>query len=128
MTNIVREDNPRLPEDSLYKPVEEGWLFRVTSSVKDTMHVDDYAKSVVAQVVKPRWRQPLWLWKGHFSWMSWFLYTFTWKGFTVSIYIWSGQESKSRVWANSEIQDSIISRRFKLNRLSALLKKQKKGL
>lgn len=40
---------------------------------------DEYARSVVKQVMMPDWRKPVWYWQGNFSGWVWLINTFLWK-------------------------------------------------
>lgn len=68
----VKEDNPRLPTDSLFLPVEKFWQQRVTQSQSGSMDTTVYAKKVVGMIVKKN--RPLWFWAGHKSFTVWLTY------------------------------------------------------
>ncbi|KAK3936137.1 hypothetical protein QBC46DRAFT_357698 [Diplogelasinospora grovesii] len=61
-TNILKRDyNRRLPEDSIYKPLEEPFANHVTRT-PNTTRPEVYARSVVAEV--RRKKPSAWLWTG----------------------------------------------------------------
>ncbi|KAM3512742.1 hypothetical protein MY11210_003616 [Beauveria gryllotalpidicola] len=73
-SNIVRE-NPSLPSDSLYMPIESFWRHRTQMSNGDeSMAADVYARSVVRMIESKK--RPLRFWAGAKSTLVWLLYTF----------------------------------------------------
>ena len=81
-SNIVRQLDPELPPNSLYRPIHEFWLKRVhVSQEAQPMDTAAYAESVVRQVAA-RTRRP-WFWQGTYAWICWAMNTFLWKGYSV---------------------------------------------
>ncbi|KAJ5449524.1 short chain dehydrogenase, partial [Penicillium daleae] len=73
-SNMVRENNPSLPENSRYIHVEKFWLQRVNLSQNGAMERDKYARKVVNMIHKKK--KPIWLWSGGSASLAWFLYYF----------------------------------------------------
>ncbi|KAJ5090447.1 hypothetical protein N7532_009131 [Penicillium argentinense] len=97
-----------LQPNSLYLPIEEEYMRRVTHSQHNAMPNENYARSVVAQVLYGsapwRWLWPwaqgrkTWIWEGHRSWLIWFL---------------------SGGWAWSGLFGRIMTKMFKLWKIKA---------
>lgn len=80
-SNIAREARS-LPEDSYYIPISEEYQRRLTHSQEGAMPSEEYAKSVVAKVLKSN--PPKWVWEGNKAWLVWFATSFFPKGLLVS--------------------------------------------
>jgi len=76
-TNIARHGTTLRP-GSIYTPILDFFHKRVTDSQDGAMDRDAYARSVVAQVMKPDWRKPAWFWEGNKAKVVWFIWTFLW--------------------------------------------------
>ncbi|RPB06119.1 NAD(P)-binding protein [Choiromyces venosus 120613-1] len=76
-TNIARHGTT-LRQGSIYMPILDFFHKRVKDSQDGAMDRDVYARSVVAQVMKPDWRKPAWFWKGNKASIVWFIRTFLW--------------------------------------------------
>jgi len=76
-TNLARHGTTLQP-GSIYMPILDFFHKRVTDSQDGAMDRDVYARSVVAQVMKPDWRKPIWFWKGNKATLVWFVRTFLW--------------------------------------------------
>ncbi|KAG0642211.1 hypothetical protein HOY80DRAFT_1037713 [Tuber brumale] len=76
-TNIARHGTTLRP-GSIYMPILDFFHKRVTNSQDGAMDRDAYARSVVAQVMKPDWRKPAWFWEGNKAILVWFIRTFLW--------------------------------------------------
>jgi len=72
-SNIARTHRT-LPQDSIYLPLQDEYERRLTHSQANGMPNEDYARSVVSQVLRypPRDR----IWEGGKSWLVWFAHTF----------------------------------------------------
>ncbi|KAI9802896.1 MAG: hypothetical protein M1825_002127 [Sarcosagium campestre] len=60
-----------LPEGSLYAPINDAYQNRLTHSQQNGIATDEYAKSVVDQILKPS--PAKWIFEGGKSWVVWFL-------------------------------------------------------
>ncbi|KAG0135283.1 hypothetical protein HOY82DRAFT_601053 [Tuber indicum] len=76
-TNLARHGTTLRP-GSIYTPILDFFHKRVTDSQDGAMDRDAYARSVVAQVMKPDWRKPAWFWEGNKAKVVWFIRTFLW--------------------------------------------------
>ncbi|CUS10661.1 unnamed protein product [Tuber aestivum] len=76
-TNIARHGTTLRP-GSIYMPILDFFHKRVTDSQDGAMNRDAYARSVVAQVMKPDWRKPAWFWNGNKATIVWLMRTFLW--------------------------------------------------
>lgn len=65
-----------LKDDSLYLEIKDDYERRVVHSQDGAMDTDVYAKGVVAEAVKAKWRRKKWVWKGNRSFLVWFLSSF----------------------------------------------------
>ncbi|OAA51569.1 oxidoreductase [Metarhizium rileyi] len=82
-SNIMNHFDRVLPENSLYKPVEDVFVQRLRfSQTRGTMDTHVYAKKIVREALKGEgwlggWlgRTPDWYWAGGFSYGAWILYT-----------------------------------------------------
>ncbi|KAK7544082.1 short chain dehydrogenase/reductase [Phyllosticta citribraziliensis] len=72
-SNIAREAR-QLPENSYYIPISQEYQRRLTHSQEGAMPNEEYAKSVVAKVLKPN--PPKWVWEGNMAWIVWFATSF----------------------------------------------------
>ena len=61
-SNIARTERS-LPEDSIYIPVNEEYQRRLKHSQESQFSNEQYAQSVVTQVLKPN--PPFWFWEGY---------------------------------------------------------------
>lgn len=83
-SNIMNHFDRLLPDNSLYKPVEDVFMQRLRfSQTRGTMDTNEYAKKIVTQALKGEgwlggWfgRTPDWYWAGGFSYGGWILNTF----------------------------------------------------
>lgn len=83
-SNIMNHFDRTLPEDSLYKPVEDVFVQRLRfSQTRGTMDTHSYARKIVKQTLRGEgWlgglfgRTPDWYWAGGFSYGAWILSTF----------------------------------------------------
>lgn len=83
-SNIMNHFDRVLPENSLYKPVEDVFVQRLRfSQTRGTMDTHVYARKIVRQALKGEgwlggWfgRTPDWYWAGGFSYGAWILGTF----------------------------------------------------
>ena len=64
----------KLPEDSLYLPVNDEYQKRATHGEDGCMSAEDFAKSVVSQVLVKTPKK--WIWEGSNCWTVWFMDTF----------------------------------------------------
>ncbi|KAJ9619681.1 NADPH-dependent 1-acyl dihydroxyacetone phosphate reductase [Taxawa tesnikishii (nom. ined.)] len=68
-----------LKDDSIYLPIEEGYMRRQQHSQEVGMPNERYAKSVVGQVLgRPGKKE---IWEGNMSWLVWFANAFLPRGF-----------------------------------------------
>ncbi|KAK2592011.1 NADPH-dependent 1-acyl dihydroxyacetone phosphate reductase [Conoideocrella luteorostrata] len=82
-SNIMNHFDRALPEDSLYKPVEDVFVQRLRfSQTKGTVDTHAYAEQIVKQALKGEgwlggWfgRTPDWYWAGGFSYGAWIVST-----------------------------------------------------
>ncbi|KAG5923151.1 hypothetical protein E4U42_005041 [Claviceps africana] len=82
-SNIMNHIDRLLPEDSLYKPVEDVFTQRLRfSQTRGTMDTQVYARAIVKQALRGEgwlggWfgRTPDWYWAGGFSYTAWTLST-----------------------------------------------------
>ena len=65
-----------LKDDSLYLEIKNDYERRLVHSQDGAMDTDAYAKSVVAEAVKAKWRRRKWVWRGNRSFLIWFLSSF----------------------------------------------------
>jgi 1-acylglycerone phosphate reductase len=65
-----------LPKDSLYLDIVDDFERRLVHSQDGAMKNDIYARSVVAESLRPAWRQRKWLWSGNKTFLVWFVRTF----------------------------------------------------
>ena len=72
-SNISRTQRT-LPEDSIYLPLAEEYEARLTHSQANGIPNEQYARSVVSQVLRKPNRDIIW--EGGKSWLVWFVYTF----------------------------------------------------
>lgn len=82
-SNIARESR-KLPENSYYIPIAQEYQRRLTHSQEGAMPNEEYAKSVVAKVLKPS--PPKWVWEGNKAWLMWFVTSFFPKAILDSIF------------------------------------------
>ncbi|KAH0601835.1 hypothetical protein MHUMG1_00714 [Metarhizium humberi] len=83
-SNIMNHFDRVLPENSLYRPVEDVFVQRLRfSQTRGTMDTHVYAKKIVKEALKGEgWfgglfgRTPDWYWAGGFSYGAWILDTF----------------------------------------------------
>lgn len=68
----------KLPENSLYLPIEGYFKKRQGYSNANAITREEYARQVVREVGRKKGSR--WIWKGYFAWTCWFLFTFFWKG------------------------------------------------
>jgi 1-acylglycerone phosphate reductase len=62
-----------LPDNSLYLEIREGYERRTTHSQQGAMATESYVRGVVAEALKPAWRQKKWLWRGNMALTVWFV-------------------------------------------------------
>ncbi len=74
-SNIARTGRI-LAKDSLYLDINEDFQRRVSHSQDGAMGNETYAKGVVAEALKPAWRQKKWLWRGNKALLVWFASSF----------------------------------------------------
>jgi 1-acylglycerone phosphate reductase len=74
-SNIARTHRI-LPKDSLYLDIVDDFERRLVHSQDGAMKNDIYARSVVAETLRPTWRQRKWLWSGNKTFLVWFVRTF----------------------------------------------------
>ena len=90
-SNISAHVTRVLPEDSVYGPLEANYMRRQGHSQEGAMLNEDYAESVVKQIVPGAGPWPLrwlvrdarrnWIWEGNKSWVVYFLAGgYTWSG------------------------------------------------
>ncbi|PVH96179.1 NAD(P)-binding protein [Periconia macrospinosa] len=69
----ISDAKKRLPPNSLYLSMEEGYLLRQGNSQTTAMPTETYAREVVGDLLNPSTKR--WLWRGHRSslvrWLSW---------------------------------------------------------
>jgi 1-acylglycerone phosphate reductase len=70
-SRIARTDRV-LPDDSLYLEIKGDFERRVKHSQEGAMATEKYATGVVAEALKPAWRQRKWMWRGHMTLAVWF--------------------------------------------------------
>lgn len=112
-TNINLQVDRELPEDSLYRPIEDVYKWRLTFSRETPSSVspETYAKRLVRDALKPDW--PIWL-RGLLS-----LGRPDWHYFGgLAKLVWLG--SCVGEW----VGDVIIYRMFKLGKLEGMLRRQ----
>lgn len=109
-TNITAR--PRtLPDDSLYKKIEDIYQWRLTFSKKTaSMEPRDYAEDVVTNALKPEW--PLWL-RTWFGRPDWHYY-----GGMAGITYWGS--TLGGEW----LVDTIIFRMFKMKTFADMLRRE----
>lgn len=73
ISNIARTHRT-LPEDSIYWPIAEEYERRLTHSQASGIPNEQYARSVVSQVLRHPSRDKIW--EGGKSWLVWFVSTF----------------------------------------------------
>ncbi len=61
-----------LPEESLYRDIAEDFQRRVSHSQEGAMGNEQYAAGVVRQVLRPKFVQRKWYWRGSKTWLVWF--------------------------------------------------------
>ncbi|KAL1311112.1 hypothetical protein AAFC00_001317 [Neodothiora populina] len=72
-SNIARVDRV-LPEDSIYLPINSDYLRRTKHSQEVGMVTEEYAKSVVSQLLHSPQKKVIW--EGSKSWLVWFASSF----------------------------------------------------
>jgi 1-acylglycerone phosphate reductase len=100
-SNIARTHR-LLPEGSLYLPIADAYERRLKHSQEGAMSNEEYARGVVAAALKKTPKK--WLWRGNKSFLVWF----------VSKYV--------GLW----LFDLMLPRMFKLDKLKAIVRGQKK--
>lgn len=73
ISNISRTHRT-LPEDSIYLPLAAEYEGRQTQSQANGIPNEQYAKSLVSQVLN--WPSRVMIWEGGKSWLIWFVHTF----------------------------------------------------
>jgi 1-acylglycerone phosphate reductase len=73
VSNIARTDR-NLPRDSIYIPIEEDYRRRLTHSQSSGIPNEQYAKSVVSQLLASPKKDTIW--EGGKVWLVWFALTF----------------------------------------------------
>ncbi|KAJ3496339.1 hypothetical protein NLG97_g2728 [Lecanicillium saksenae] len=71
-SNLVREEKPDLPADSLYTSVQEAFHKRLVSGQDQGMDTETYARHVVGMIQKKT--KPRTFWSGGGAFPVWFLY------------------------------------------------------
>ncbi|KAL0632891.1 NADPH-dependent 1-acyl dihydroxyacetone phosphate reductase [Maublancomyces gigas] len=97
--------NRDLRPDSLYLPILEFYQARASTSQVNAQPTDEYARSVVKQVMMPDWRKPVWYWQGNFSGWVWLINTFLWKSaFDYGMMRTFGLLGLGRKWAAEKME------------------------
>jgi 1-acylglycerone phosphate reductase len=74
---MIKNLDAKLPDDSVYLPIEAFYKKRLGYSNKNSIPAEEYAKQVVTSI--GRVSGSGWIWKGYFASACWFLHTFFWR-------------------------------------------------
>lgn len=94
-----------LKDDSLYLEIKDDYERRLVHSQDGAMDTDVYAKGVVAEAVKAKWRRKKWVWKGNRSFLVWFFSSFV----------------------GGWVFDLVLPRMFGLDKLKSVFKRKRKS-
>lgn len=113
ISNISRTHRT-LPRDSIYLPLAEEYKARQTHSQANAIPNEQYARSVVSQVLSRPSRSIIW--EGGKSWLVWFVYTFLPRWVMVSEHKFDFFEPRSILLLTTS-KDLAMTRMFHLWKL-----------